>query len=87
MLTPHKTISVPQQLGIKLSYLAEQLDCTNETLLNNIKRDPKHRLYLKAFKIGPKEYRVNWEDAVDFIRRNTVGVEINLQQPEFKKSA
>lgn len=80
VLQPHKTVAIPPQLGIKLSYLAEQLDCTNETLLNNIKRDPSHRLYLRAFKIGPKEYRVNWEDAVDWINRNTVGVIINLRQ-------
>jgi len=80
MLQQFKTVAIPPQLGIKLSYLAEQLDCTSETLINNIKRDPSHRLYLRAFKIGPKEYRVNWSDAVDFIERNYVGVQIDLRQ-------
>lgn len=72
------TITVPQKLGIKLSYLAEQLDCSTETLLKNIKRKPSERLYLRAFKISTYEYRVNWEDVVDFISRNYVWAEIKL---------
>ncbi|MEJ8803165.1 hypothetical protein [Pontibacter sp. H249] len=80
MLTPHKTVSIPPQLGIKPSYLAEQLDCSTETILRNIKRDPSERLYLRAFKVSTYEYRINWEDAIDFISRNYVGVEITLRQ-------
>lgn len=78
MLQQQRTISVPQKLGLTLSQIAEELQLTNETLLNNIKRDPSHRLYLKAFKVGPKEYRVYWEDLVDFIHRNYVGAEVRI---------
>lgn len=74
-----RQIAVPPKLGIKLSYLAEQLDCSSAVLLDNIKRDPSHRLYLKAFKIASREYRVNWEDAVDFIERNFVGAVVDVK--------
>ncbi|MFD3002619.1 hypothetical protein ACFS7Z_19770 [Pontibacter toksunensis] len=71
-----RTIKVPQRLGLTLNQIGEELQLTNQTLLVNIKRAPSHRLYLKAYKVGPKEYRVYWEDLVDFIERNYVGAEI-----------
>jgi hypothetical protein len=73
-----RTFTTPPKLGIKLSYLAEELECSTDTLLRNIKRHPSDRLYLKAFKISPQEYRVNWEDLVDFINRNYVGAQIQV---------
>jgi hypothetical protein len=73
-----RTIKIPQLLGIPLSEIARELSCTNETLIINIKRHPSERLYLKAFKISQREYRVYWEDVVDFIERNYVGAKIQL---------
>ncbi|WP_147294319.1 hypothetical protein [Pontibacter diazotrophicus] len=69
---------MPQRLGLTLRQIGEELQITNQTILANIKRDPSHRLYLKAFKVAPKEYRVYWEDLVDFINRNYVGAEIKF---------
>lgn len=79
MLQQPKKIQVPPKLGIKLSYLAEELECSVDTLLKNAKRPEDHRLYLRTFKVSEKEYRVNWEDAVDFINRNYVGASIQVE--------
>ena len=73
-------LEFPRLLGIPLSEIARQLSCTNETLLNNIKRDPKHRLHLKAYRIGPREYRVTWQHLEEWISRNMVGVEIRWHE-------
>ena len=75
-------LQFPRLLGLPLTDIARQLSCTNETLLNNIKRDPNHRLHLKAYKIGPKEYRVTWHHLEEWINRNMVGVEIQWHEPE-----
>ncbi|WP_262888760.1 hypothetical protein [Pontibacter pamirensis] len=41
MLTQEKRIiKVPQKLGLTLRQIREELNCSNETLLKNIKRHP-----------------------------------------------
>lgn len=78
-VTPSKRkIAIPPKLGIKLSYLAEELECSVATLKRNIHLPKEHRRHLAAFKISENEWRVNWEDVADWIARNRNDVEIDF---------
>ncbi|MCJ8165472.1 helix-turn-helix domain-containing protein [Pontibacter sp. E15-1] len=75
-----KEVTIVPKLGISPKEVADTLSLSKDTVMRNIHRDPSDPLYLPAFRVNERDYRIYYEDLIDFIRRNYVGTDIRFSK-------
>jgi len=75
-----KEVSIVPKLGLSPVEVAEAIGASRDTVLRSIKRPATDPLHLPAYRINERDYRIYYQDLVDWIKRNYVGTHIRFDR-------
>jgi len=75
-----RQVTIVPKIGHTPQEVAEAMGTSKDTILRNIHRPEDDPLRLPAYRINDRDYRIYYQDLLDWIARNYVGARVVFKQ-------
>lgn len=74
-----KEITIVPRIGLSPNEVAETLGVSKDTVIRNIHRPEGDSLRMPAFRVNERDYRIFYQDLMDWCKANLVGAEFTIK--------